>query len=146
MSIFLFNVQIIAGGLSLAEEKVNHYLATGSLGRAIPMDSDFPLSDPIDDLEQIPLSSGSHRDRGSYGVSHRDRDYNGHYPRNSSGDHRASSSYHHSTEHSNKIPYVQGSDINSHPERDKMVSANNGKTSGKDQGKDKEVCHRVLNV
>ncbi|XP_005096307.1 WW domain-containing adapter protein with coiled-coil isoform X2 [Aplysia californica] len=144
------------GSLSLAEEKVSHYLATGSLGRPISLESSFsmPGGEQSGGGGMDRSSSSSHRDRsasqsgGGGGGSH--RDYNSH-SKYSGGEHRASSSsYHPHSSAAEQQPskgssYQQGGDANSHPERDKAPSAtNNGKqsTSSKEHGKDKEQVQK----
>jgi len=148
------------GGLSLAEAKVSHYLATGSLGRPIHIDPAYQIPTEQIDHHQHSHSSTAgahqdipHRDRHgnlTSGGSHRDRDYNSHSSKHS--DHRsATTSYQHhhhtsATDHQNKgatYPQTGDRDPNAHQqhtEKDKLVANNNGRQSS--TGKDKEQVQK----
>ncbi|GFO37608.1 WW domain-containing adapter protein with coiled-coil [Plakobranchus ocellatus] len=93
------------GSLSLAEKKVSHYLATGSLGRPIPLDSSFPDSSELGgsggggyDQQRSSSSSSHHRkDRVERG-----RDYNSHTYSTSSSSHKADQGREHASHYSER--------------------------------------------
>ncbi|KAK6960962.1 WW domain-containing adapter protein with coiled-coil [Biomphalaria glabrata] len=142
------------GSLSLAEKKVSHYLATGSLGRPIPMETSFAFSgEPSSGADSHRSSAapvGQRKERSGSQGERGGRDFNSHSGSKSEYKSSTPSSSSQQTEH--RLPPQQHSsmlDYNSHPEKDKTPTSssasNNGRqtiSSSKEHSKDKEQVQK----
>ena len=133
---FVFLSNFSSGSLSLAEKKVSHYLATGSLGRPINLDSSYP-----DGSEGGGGTSG-----GGY-HEHRSSTSSSSHPRKERG--RDYNNQHHHSTSSSSVAHKGGEqgrehvrDYASHyPERENKSqtstsSANNGKQTSTSSSKE----------
>ncbi|KAH9498124.1 hypothetical protein Btru_008321 [Bulinus truncatus] len=141
------------GSLSLAEKKVSHYLATGSLGRPISMDTSFAFSgEPssgADTYRPVAAPLGQRKERSGSQGKRGSRDYNN-YSGSKSEYKSSTPSSSQQTEH--RLPSQQHSntvEYNSHSEKDKTPTSssasNNGKqtvSSNKEHNKDKEQVQK----
>ncbi|XP_059160961.1 WW domain-containing adapter protein with coiled-coil-like isoform X2 [Physella acuta] len=134
------------GSLSLAEKKVSHYLATGSLGRPIPMETSFAFSgEPSSGVPDTSRPTASAGQRAGAQSDRGIKEYNNYQGSKTEykGSTPSSSSQH--QEHRISSKQYPGGEFNSHTEKALSSVSNNGKqsiSSSKEHGKDKEQVQK----